>query len=131
MAEGAGREELDHQQIAVAVDHQPGQAVALGVHHPPGIRHRIQLQHLAAQGHRLGDLALEEGGIDRLLVILGQYPQGDARMAVVEATADPVVGGIDDINNRAGTWLDLGLFHHFLENPRVGRFALDFQADEG
>jgi hypothetical protein len=33
----AGGEELHHQQVAVTVHHQPGQAVALAVDHAPGI----------------------------------------------------------------------------------------------
>ena len=61
MAERAGREELDHQQVAVAVHDQPGQAVAFGMHHAPGVGDLVELQHVAAQGDGGADLAREEG----------------------------------------------------------------------
>ena len=59
------REELDHEQVAVAVDHQAAQAVAFGMHHALGVGDVVELQHVAAQRDRLGDLAREEGRVDR------------------------------------------------------------------
>src|SRR3546814_18652129 len=62
-----GGEKLDHQQVAITVHHQPGQAVALGMHDTPGIADLIQTQRLAAQTHRLGDTRAEKPGIHRLV----------------------------------------------------------------
>ena len=89
VAEHAGAEELDHQQVAVAVDDQSGQAVAFGMHHAPGVGDLVELEHVAAQRHRRGDLAREPGGVDGDVGIGLEDAQRDARVAVVEAAADP------------------------------------------
>src|SRR3546814_7963865 len=44
VAEHAGAEELDHQQVGVSVDHQAGQAVAFAVDHAPGVGHRVEVR---------------------------------------------------------------------------------------
>ena len=65
VAQRAGAEELDHEQVVVAVHHQPADAVALAVDHAPGVGDLVQLEDVAAQRDRLADLAREPGGVDR------------------------------------------------------------------
>jgi hypothetical protein len=131
VAEHAGGEELHHQQVVVAVDDQAGQAVAFRVHHAPGVAALVQAQHVAAQGRGGADLAREPGRVDRLVRIGGEHAQGDARMAVVEAAADPGAGVVDDVDDAARLGLHGGLVDHLLEDPGMVRAPLDPQADDG
>src|SRR3546814_5499618 len=84
VAEHAGTEELDHQQVGVSVDHQAGQAVAFAVDHAPGVGHRVEVEDLAAQAHRFADPVRKPGRVDRHVRDGLQHSQGDARVAVVE-----------------------------------------------
>src|SRR3546814_10465529 len=91
------------------------------MHDTPGIADVIQTQRLAAQTHRLGDTRAEKPGIHRLVRVFGQYPQRDARMPVVKTACNPHPGVVHHTDQRAGLWPDVGLLHHFLEDPRMGR----------
>ena len=129
VAEHAGGEELDHHQVAVAVDHQAGQAVAFAVHHAPGIGHRIELQHLTAQRHRLGDLAREPAGIDRHVRVGFEDAHGNARMPVVEPPANELAIDADHVDDGAGLGPDGRLLDQFLEDPRVAGTPRILEAD--
>src|SRR5690606_36491932 len=119
MAERAGAEEFDHQQIAIAVDHQAADPVALAVDHAPGIGDAVELQHLAAQGHGIGDLAREPAGIDRYVGMGFEDAHRDPRMPVVEAATDPVALDADHVDDAAGLGPLRRLFDQALEDPRV------------
>ena len=131
MAEGAGREKFDDEQVAVTIHHQAGKPVAFRMHDAPGVAHFIETQQVAAQGDRSANAGGEEGLVHRLVGVFGQHAQGDARMAVVEAAADPGPGDVDDVHDGAGLGLGDRLFHHLLEDPGVVRAALDLQANDG
>src|SRR3546814_21095647 len=50
VAEHPGTEELDHQQVGVAVKHQAAEAVALGMHYAPGNADRVEDRHSVVSG---------------------------------------------------------------------------------
>ncbi|MNS80623.1 hypothetical protein D3C72_1143120 [compost metagenome] len=131
MAEHAGGEELHHHQVVVTVHHQAGQAVAFAVHHAPGVGHRIKLQHLTTQRHRLGDLAREPARIHRNLRVGFEDAYGNTRMPVVEATADELAIHADDVDEGAGLGPDGRLLDQFLEDPRVAGTPRVLEADNG
>ena len=68
-------------------------------------------------------------GVDWLILFVGEKTQGDARVPVEEAAADPLVIAIDDVDDAAGGNAVGGLLHHFLEDPRMRRTPLDFEFD--
>src|SRR5690606_18270221 len=129
VAERAGTEVFQHQQVAVAVDHQPADAVALAVEYTPGVGHLVELEHVAAQRNRGGDLAAEPAGVDDRGRVAVEHPQGDARMAVVETTADPLAVDPDHLDDRARLGALRGLVDQPLEDPRMGRFPGIPEAD--
>jgi hypothetical protein len=87
------------------------------MHDAPGVAHLVELQDLAAQAHRLADLAREPAGIDFDFGIRLEDAHGDARVAVVEAAADPVAFHADHVDDAARLGPHGGLFDEFLENP--------------
>src|SRR5262249_46166203 len=66
---------------------------------------------------------------DLLIDIRRQDAQGDARVAVVEAAADPVAVAVVDLDNAATGQAAAGLLDHLLKDPRVRRAPLDLQPD--
>ena len=131
VAPGAGAEEFHHQQIIVAVHHQPAEAVAFAVHHPPGVADGIELEEFAAQAHSLADLAHEPAGIDRHVRVVLQHAQGDPRVAVVEAAADPGPVHPGHVHDAARLRPLRGFFDQPLEDPRVGGVPGVLEADQG
>ncbi len=71
-------EELQNDERAEAIDHQPTQPVALGMDEAIGVADCVESEPVAAQGDRLPDAASEESVVDRLGRIAGQHAQGDA-----------------------------------------------------
>ena len=131
MTEHAGAEELDHQQVGVTVDHQPGEAIAFRMHDAPGVGAVVELQQVAAQRRGRGDLAVEPGLVDGDIAVGFQDPQRDPRMAVVEAAADPLAIHADDLDDAAGFRLLRGLLHDLLEHPWMGGAPGIAEADGG
>ena len=124
-------EELQHQQRSEAIDDQAAQAVALGMHQAIGVADGVETEPAAAQLDGALQAAAEEGLVDGFLGLAGQHAQGDARMAVIEAAADPVAVAIEDIHDAAGRQPCSRFLDHFLEDPRMAGAALDFEADLG
>nr|CEH49290.1 hypothetical protein XACLD7_13960006 [Xanthomonas citri pv. citri] len=131
VTEHAGGEELHHHQVAVAVHHQAGQAVAFAMHHAPGVGHAVELEPVAAQAHRCGDLAREPARVHRHRPVGFQDAHGNARMAVVEAAANPFPVHADHVDDAAGLGLGGGLFHQLLEDPRVAGAPGILETDDG
>jgi hypothetical protein len=67
--------------------------------------------------------------VDRLIGIGRQDAQGNARVAVVEAAANPLAVAIKNVHHRAAGQLLRGPFHHLLKNPGMGRLAGNLEAD--
>ena len=88
--------------VAEAIDDQPAQPVALGMDEAIGVGDGVESEPVAAQRDGRGDAAGEEGVVDGFVRIAGQHAQGDARMAVVEAAADPLAVAVDDVHDAAG-----------------------------
>ena len=126
----AGGEELQHQRRAEAIDHQAAQAVALGMDQPIGVGDGVEAEPVGA-ARRLVEAAGEEGGVDGLGRVARQHAQGDARVAVVEATAHPLAVAVDDVHDAAARQAHGRLFDHLLEDPRVRRAPRDFQSNGG
>ena len=124
----AGGEELQHDQRPEAIDDQAAQAVALGMDQAIGVGDGVEAEPVAAQSDGLAEAAGEEGVVDRLVRIAGQHAQGDARMAVVEAAADPLPVAVENVHDAAGRQARGRLLDHLLEDPRMRRTAGDFQA---
>src|SRR5690606_32967020 len=131
VAEHAGREVLQHQQVGVAVHHQAAQPVALAVHHAPGVAHLVQAQHVAAQRHRRRDLPREPAGVDRHVGMRLQDPHRDARVAVVEAAADPFAVHAHHVDDGPGLGARVGPVDQLLEDPRMAGPPGVAQADHG
>src|SRR5690606_22247756 len=126
-----GAEELDHEQVRVAVDHQAGQAVAFAVDHAPGVGHRVEVQHVAAQAHRFADAVCEPGCVDGDLRTGLEHAQGDARVAVVEAAADPSAVHAHHVDDAAGPGPLRRLVDQLLEDPRMAAAPGVAQVDGG
>src|SRR5438132_5818060 len=95
--EHPGREELQHDHAAEAIDYQPAQAIALGVDQAISISDSIETEPLAAQLDAACNPASEESGVNRFVRVHRQDAQRDARMAVVEAPPGPLAVTMLDI----------------------------------
>src|SRR6266849_4730681 len=88
----------------------------------------IQMEPVTSQG----DTALKAAGkkrtVDDFRGVVGQDAQGDARVAVVEATPHPLVLSIDDIHHAAARNPLGRLLDHLLKDPWVRRSPGDLQS---
>ena len=88
--------------VAEAVDDQAAQPVALGMDEAVGVGDGVELRATSRRSATAcADPAGEEGGVDRLVGVGGQHAQGDARVAVVEAAADPLAVAVEDVHDAA------------------------------
>jgi hypothetical protein len=78
----AGGEELRHQHVGIAVDHQPGQAVGFAVHQAQGVGVPRRGQGVAQRKRFLNPVA-EEGGVDGLRGVEGPDARADLRLRAV------------------------------------------------
>src|SRR5690606_39902313 len=124
-------EEREHHQVVIADHDHTAAAVGLAVDHPPGVGNRVQAHHLPARPDGAGDGAGEPSGVHRHVRIGFQDPQRDARVAVVEAAADPGPIDADHVDDRTGPGALRGLLDQSLEDPGVGGFPGVFQAYDG
>ena len=105
------RDGLEHDDRAVAVDHEPRQRVGLAPHQPGGARTA------RARGEGGGEPPLPELRVDRL-VGPGEKPAAERRARVEEAAADEPAARIDDGHDAARLDVrDVG--HVALEDPRM------------
>ena len=98
-AKHAGGEELQHDRRAEAIDDQAAQIVPFGMDQAIGVGDGIESEPAASQVDGPFQPAGEKGLVDRFVGMGGQHAQGDARMTVVETSADPLAVAIDDFHD--------------------------------
>ena len=123
----AGGEKLQHDDRAEAVHHETAQSVAFGMDEAIGVGHGVEAEPAAAQLDGPAEAMREKGVVDRLVTIGGEDAEGDARMAVVEAAADPLAVAVDHVHDAAGRDAHGRLLDHFLKDPRMRRPPGDFE----
>lgn len=96
-----------------------------------GVSDGVELEYIAAQSNGLRDFAREKILVNDFVGIGGQYSQSNARVPVVETAPSERPVAVIDIHDSSGLGLDLRLFDHLLEDPRMVRAALDFKVDDG
>ena len=126
-----GSEEFEHDRVAEAIDDEPAEVVALRMHEAVGVGDGIELEYIPAKGDGRAEFLGKERGIDLFFGIAGEQPQRDARVAVVEAAADPAAAAIADVHDGTRRDPPRGLLDHLLEDPRVRRTPLDLERDRG
>src|SRR5260370_41006660 len=111
-------EKLQNQRATKSMAHQATQRVSFRMDQPISVGDGIESQPLPPKSDGPLQPASKEFTVDLFGRIVGQDAQSDARVTIVESSADPLAVSVKDVHDGAGGKPSRRLVHHLLENPR-------------